>query len=397
MRLAQRMAQIQPSATFAISKRAAALRAAGAAVVSFAMGEPDYDTPEHICEAAIAAIKEGFTRYTPVSGIDELKEAIIGEFQTNYGLSYDPAEVIVSCGAKHSLYNLAQVLFDPGDEVLIPVPYWVSYPEIVRLAGAVPVPVATHEENGFKLQPDALKEAITGRTRALILNSPSNPSGSVYSRGELEALASVILEYNLVVISDDIYYRIRYNDEPWCNLAMLGNELKKQTITVNGVSKTYAMTGWRIGYLAGSAQVAGAVSRIQSQSTSNPGSIAQKAAVAALKGPQDSVDRMVREYDKRRRYMVSRLDSMPDVHVHKPSGAFYVFANFAPYFGSSYNGNEIKGSVDLASYLLENAHIAVVPGVAFGEDNCLRFSYATSLSHIEQGLTRASEALSRLS
>jgi len=396
MKVAGRMANIKPSATFAVKEKARALRAAGADVISFAVGEPDFDTPEHVRQAAIEAIQQGFTRYTAVSGIDELREAIAGELSGNYRLVYDPSDIVVSCGAKHSIYNLAQVLFNPGDEVLIPVPYWVSYPENVRLADAVPVEVLTREEDGFKLRPEALESAITPKTRALILNSPSNPTGSVYTRQELEALAPILLRHKLVVISDDIYYRILFDGQEWTNVAMLGGELRRQTIIVNGVSKTYAMTGWRIGYLAAVREIAAAVNRLQSQNTSNPNSIAQKAAVAALTGPQECVGRMVAEYDRRRRHMLTRLAAVPDLGVTRPSGTFYIFVNASAYLGRSHQGKTMTGSVELASYLLDEAHLATVPGLAFGDDRCLRFSYALSMAEIDRGLDRLAGALARL-
>ena len=396
MKLADRMTQIQPSPTLAINTKAKALRAAGVDVISFGVGEPDFDTPAHICQAAAEAIKEGFTRYTPVGGIEELKDAIIDEIQNGYGLMYGRDEIVVSCGAKHSLYNLAQVLFDPGDEVLIPAPYWVSYPDIVRLADAIPVIVPTREADDFKLRPEALEEAITAKSKALILNSPSNPTGSTYTREELERLAPIILKHRLLVISDDIYYRILFKGQPWISLAMLGDDIKKQTIIVNGVSKTYAMTGWRIGYLAAPAEVAAAVTRVQSQSTSNPTSIAQKAALAALTGPQDCVVKMVAEFEKRLDHMFQRIEALPGAHAIRPTGTFYLFANFSSYYGSTCDGRDIQSSMDLSAYLMDKAHLALVPGVAFGEDSCLRLSYAVSMAQIDQGLDRLSEALSHL-
>lgn len=396
MRLSERMSQIQPSPTLTINAKAKALRAAGVDVISFGVGEPDFDTPEHVCQAAVDAIQEGFTRYTAVGGIDELKDAIITEFHGSYGLTYGREEIVVSCGGKHSLYNLAQVLFDPGDEILIPAPYWVSYPDIVRLADAVPVIVPTYEEDQFKLRPEVLKEAITAKSKGLILNSPSNPTGSTYTREELENLAPIVLQHGLPVISDDIYYRILFEGQPWVNLAMVSEELRNQTIIVNGVSKTYCMTGWRIGYLAGQAEVVAAVTKIQSQSTSNPNSIAQKAAVAALTGPQHCVDEMVVAFKTRRDHMISRLESLPGVRVIRPTGTFYIFANFSSYYGRAYDDQVIGGSLDLSAYLMDKVHLAVVPGVAFGEDSCLRFSFAISKEQIDRGMDRLSEALSAL-
>ena len=396
MKLSQRLSQIQPSPTLTINTKAKALKAAGVDIISFGVGEPDFDTPEHICLAAVDAIKGGFTRYTAVGGIDELKDAIIAEFQNSYGLSYRREEIVVSCGGKHSLYNLAQVLFDPGDEILIPAPYWVSYPDIVRLADAVPVIVPTYEEDHFKLRPEVLKGAITAKSKGLILNSPSNPTGSTYTKEELERLAPIVLQHGLLVISDDIYYRILFQGQSWINLAMISEELRKQTIIVNGVSKTYCMTGWRIGYLAGPAEVAGAVTKIQSQSTSNPNSIAQKAATAALTGPQHCVNEMVAAFEKRRDHMTSRLESLPGVRVIRPTGTFYIFANFSSYYGRAYDDQVIGSSLDLSAYLMDKVHLAVVPGVAFGEDSCLRFSFAISMEQIDQGMDRLSEALSAL-
>ncbi len=396
MKIAERMAQIQPSPTLTLNAKAKALRAAGVDVISFGVGEPDFNTPEHICQAAVEAIKEGFTRYTPVGGIEELKDAVIEEFKDGYGLSYGRDEIVVSCGAKHSLYNLAQVLLDPGEEVLIPAPYWVSYPDIVRLADGEPVIVPTQESDNFKLQAEVLEGAISEKTKVLILNSPSNPTGSAYTREDLEKLAPVILKYRLLVISDDIYYRILFGGQPWISLGMLDDDLRRQTMIVNGVSKTYAMTGWRIGYLAAPAEVAAAVTRVQSQSTSNPTSIAQKAALAALAGPQDCVRDMVVEFEKRLDHMIQRLESIPGVRATRPSGTFYLFANFSSYYGRGYDGQTIQGSMDLAAYLMDKVHLVAVPGAAFGEDSCLRFSYAASMTQIDQGLDRLSEALSHL-
>jgi aspartate aminotransferase len=396
MKIAERMAQIQPSPTLTLNAKAKALRADGVDVISFGVGEPDFDTPEHIRQAAIEAINEGFTRYTPVGGIEELKDAVIGEFKVGYGLSYGRDEIVVSCGAKHSLYNLAQVLIDPGEEVLIPAPYWVSYPDIVKLAGGEPVIVPTRESDNFKLQAEVLEAAITEKTKVLILNSPSNPTGAAYTREDFERLAPVILKYRLLVISDDIYYRILFGGQPWISLGMLDEDLRRRTIIVNGVSKTYAMTGWRIGYLAAPAEVAAAVTRVQSQSTSNPTSIAQKAALAALAGPQDCVRDMVIAFEKRLDHMIQRLKSIPGVRSTRPSGTFYLFANFSSYYGMAYDGQPIQGSMDLAAYLMDKVHLVAVPGAAFGEDSCLRLSYAASMAQIDQGLDRLSEALTHL-
>jgi aspartate aminotransferase len=393
MKLAERVFRIEPSLTMVVDTKAKAMKKAGVDVVSFGAGEPDFDTPEHIKEAAIRAIKEGFTKYTPVGGTDELKEVIQTRLQEDLGLSYQLNEVAVSCGGKHSLYNIAQVLWEPGDEIIVPAPYWVSYPPMILLAGATPVVLPTREENGFKATPEELASVVTTKTRAVILNSPSNPTGSVYSREELEALGRIILEKNLTVVSDDIYDKIIFDGRSFVNLAMLGEDYKARTLIVNGVSKTYAMTGWRIGYISGPREVIAAINKIQSHSTSNPTSIAQKAAVAALGGPQEFVQQMRLEFDRRRTYIAERLAALPEVRTALPEGAFYIFPNFSAYYQKKIGGKTIKDSLELADYLLEQAQIAVVPGVAFGEDQCLRFSYATSLALIERGMDRLEKAL----
>ncbi|HMK66430.1 MAG TPA: pyridoxal phosphate-dependent aminotransferase [Thermodesulfobacteriota bacterium] len=396
MKLAERLGEIKPSLTLAVDSKAKAMKKAGQDVISFGVGEPDFDTPEHIKEAAVKAIKEGFTKYTPVSGIDELREAVAARFKEDLGLEYSPKEVVITCGGKHALYNIAQALWGPGDEVIVPAPYWVSYPPMIYLAGATPVILPTKEENEFLVTPEELKSAITPKTRAIILNSPSNPTGSVYTKADLEKLARVILDHDLTIISDDIYDKILFDGLSFTNLAMLSPALKERTLIVNGVSKAYSMTGWRIGYVAGPGDVIGAIDKIQSHSTSNPTSIAQKASVTALTGPQDFIGEMVTEFDRRRKYIVDRLRALPGVKTAMPKGAFYVFPNFSAYYGRKIGGQVISGSLDLADYLLEKGQIAVVPGVAFGEDGCIRFSYATSMALIEKGLDRLEKALKEL-
>ncbi len=397
MKLADRMSRIQPSATLAISAKAKAMKAQGIDVVGFGAGEPDFDTPEHIKEAAIKAAREGFTKYTPVSGTEELKDAIIERVRLELGLSYDRSQVIVSCGAKHAVFNAAMALFQERDEVLVPSPFWVSYPEILAMAGATPVLVNTREEDHFKLRPEALREAITPRTRALILNSPANPTGSVYTQEEIEALACVILEEELLVISDDIYDKLVYGGVCPGHIVKVGPELKDRTLLVNGVSKTYAMTGWRIGYALGPKELIAAMDTVQGQSTSNPTSIAQKAAVAALRGPQECVQNMVREFDLRRRYMVDRLNAMEGVSCMEPFGAFYVFPNMAQHLGKSHKGRLLRAPSDLATYLLEEARVAVVAGEPFGSHTHIRLSFALSMAEIKKGLDRLEEALGKLS
>jgi aspartate aminotransferase len=394
--LAGRIRQIPPSATLALNAKANQLKAQGVDIVNFGVGEPDFETPENIREAGIRAIREGFTRYTPVGGIPELKEAIANKFAEDYGLKYKPSEIIVSCGGKHALYNLFQVFFNPGDEVLIPAPYWVSYVPMAMLAEAVPVVVPTREANGFKVTPEELKEHLTPRTKALILNSPSNPTGSLYSRPELEALAPEVLEHGLYVISDDIYDKIRFDGAPFINLAMLGPELMARTFVLNGLSKTYAMTGWRIGYLAGPEAAVQAAVNLQSQSTSNPTSISQKAGVEALSGPQEAVAAMVAEFAWRRDDIYQRVMGLPGVTTTKPAGAFYIFPNFSFYYDILKPAPGQSHSQALADYLLQEAKVAAVPGVEFGEDKCLRFSYATSRERIATGLARIQAALKKL-
>jgi aspartate aminotransferase len=396
MKLSSRISRIKPSPTLAITMKANALRAEGRDVIGFGAGEPDFDTPLHIKMAAIKAIEGGFTKYTPVGGTDELKDAIIRKLQKDNRLNYSRSEIVVSCGAKHTLYNLAQVLFEEGDEVIIPSPYWVSYPDIVVLAGAQPVIVETKETDGFKLQPGQLEGAINKHTKAIILNSPSNPTGAAYSRTELEALAEVIGRKGIFVISDDIYEKIIYDAIPFCNIASISEEMKKMTVVVNGVSKAYAMTGWRIGYAAGPSEIISAVTMLQSQNTSNPSSISQKAAVEALVGDQDVVTEMVEEFRKRRDCIVEKLNAIPGITCMNPAGAFYVFPNVSSLFGRSWQGKTISKSSDLAGYLLEEANVAVVPGGEFGCDHYIRLSYATSMKNIEEGLQRIRDAVIKL-
>ena len=396
MQLARRIRQIPPSATLALNAKANQLKAQGVDIVNFGVGEPDFDTPDNIREAAIRAIREGFTRYTPVGGTPELKAAIAKRFEADYGLTYKPSEILVSCGGKHSLYNLFQVLFDQGDEVIIPAPFWVSYVPIAMLAEATPVVVPTREANGFNLTAAELKASLTPRTKALIINSPSNPTGGVYTAAELAALGEVALEAGLYVISDDIYDKIMFDGAKFVNMAMLSPELKARTFVFNGVSKAYAMTGWRIGYLAGPEAAIKAADTLQSQSTSNPNSIAQKAAVEALSGPQDSVATMLAEFAWRRDDIYRRVLDIPGVTTVKPGGAFYIFPNFSAYYDKLTVAPGQSRSGALAAYLLEEAQVAAVPGGEFGEDNCLRFSYATSRERIATGLSRIKAALEKL-
>ena len=394
--LSNRARSLKPSPTLAINAKAKSMQAQGIRVISFGAGEPDFDTPQNIKQAAKKAIDDGFTKYTPVGGIDDLKDAIIKKFQRDSGLTYKRSEIIVSCGGKHSFYNLAQAIFDQGDEVIVPAPYWVSYPPMVALANAMPVIVETEEKNEFKITPDELKKAVTPKTKALIINSPSNPTGSAYTKGELEKIAEMAISKNFFVISDEIYEKIVYDGFQFTSIASLGDEMKKRTIIVHGVAKTYAMTGWRIGYTAGSDEIISAMNNIQSQSTSNPTSISQKASVEALIGPQNEVEKMVSAFGQRRNYIVDRLNKIPGVSCYKPVGSFYVFPNFSSYYGKSYQGKKIENSTMLADYFLDVAKVAVVPGVEFGADPFERLSYATSMEDIKEGLNRIEEALKKL-
>jgi aspartate aminotransferase len=395
--LSSRARGLKPSPTLAINAKAKSMQAQGIKVVSFGAGEPDFDTPENIKRAAIKAIQEGFTKYTAVGGIDELKDAIIQKFKRDSDLTYKRSEILVSCGGKHSFYNLAQALFDQGDEVIIPAPYWVSYPPMVSLAGAAPVIIGTCEEDDFKITPEGLKRAITPKTKALVLNSPSNPTGSAYTKKDLERIAEIAISSNFFVISDEIYEKIVYDGFEFRSIASLGEEIRKRTIIVHGVAKTYAMTGWRIGYTAGPEEIISAMNNIQSQSTSNPTSISQKASVEALIGSQDEVKKMVSAFAQRRNYIVDRLNEIEGVSCYKPIGAFYVFPNFSHYYGRTYQGKKINNSTDLADFFLDVARVAVVPGVEFGADPFERLSYATSMEDIREGTDRIEEALKRLS
>jgi aspartate aminotransferase len=394
--LSSRAKSLKPSPTLAISAKAKSMQAQGIHVISFGAGEPDFDTPENIKQAAKKAIDDGFTKYTPVGGIDDLKDAIIKKFQRDNQLTYKRSEIIVSCGGKHSFYNLAQAIFDQGDEVIVPAPYWVSYPPMVALANAMPVIAETTEKNEFKITPEEFKNALTPKTKALILNCPSNPTGSAYTRKELENIAEIAISKNISVISDEIYEKIVYDGFKFISIASLNDEIKKRTIIVHGVAKTYAMTGWRIGYTAASEEIISAMSNIQSQSTSNPTSIAQKASVEALIGPQTEVDRMVSAFGQRRNYIVDRLNKIPGVSCYKPVGAFYVFPNFSSYYGKSFQGKKIENSTHLADFFLDVARVAVVPGVEFGADPFERLSYATSMEDIKEGLNRIEESLKKL-
>jgi aspartate aminotransferase len=397
--LADRLKTLAPSSTLAVQAKAQELRRRGVDVISFGAGEPDFDTPERIKDAAIQAMRRGRTKYTEVGGVPELLAAVCGKFKRDNGLDYEPADVLVSCGAKHTLFNMVVALLNPGDEVLVPSPYWVSYPEQARLVGAVPVGVPTPEATGFDLDPDRLRAAVTPRTKAIVLNSPNNPTGAVFSPAALAAVARVAVERDLFVVSDECYEALTFEGRH-VSIAALDPEVKARTLVINTCSKAYAMTGWRIGFAAGPRALIRAMTDVQSQVTSNPASIAQWAAVEALSGPQDEVAKMAGEFDRRRRIIVPGLNALPGVSCVMPKGAFYAFANVSKLFGRQWTSPDgprpLKGSVDVTAFLLEEAKVAVVPGVDFGSDDHVRLSYATSEALIRDGLARMAAALSRL-
>jgi aspartate aminotransferase len=382
MDIASRSKLLTPSVTLAIDSKAKAMKAEGIDVCGFGAGEPDFDTPEHIKAAAQAAIEAGFTKYTPSSGIPELRQAIADKFKADNNLDYKPSQVIVSNGAKHSCFNAILATCEPGDEVIIPAPYWLSYPEMVRIAGAEPVFVQTKEENGWKMTAEEFQDAMTPRTKLVIINSPGNPTGTIYARAELEALAEVAIGEDIFILSDEIYEKLTYDGTEHVSIASLSKEAYDLTITVNGFSKSYAMTGWRLGYLAAPDAIAKAIDSIQSHSTSNPCSFAQKGGLAALKGDQQPVSDMRDEFQMRRDYMFDRFTKIPNVSVVKPQGAFYALVNISRTSLSSQN---------FADRLLSKYNVAVVPGIAFGDDRTVRLSYATSIDVIKKGLDRFEE------
>jgi aspartate aminotransferase len=388
MALARRMAGFTGSPTLGVSAVARTLRAQGREVVDFGSGEPDFDTPEHIKRAAVKALHEGFTKYTTPSGIDELKDAIVDKLKRDNGLAYRREQIVVSCGAKHTLHNLAQVLFDPGDEVILPGPYWTTYETIIRMAEAVPVIIPTTEHDGFQVSCEMLERRLTPRTKAIILNSPSNPTGSMYSRDELAAVAALAMARGIYVIADDIYEKIVFDGRAHTSIIQLMQEAPELGVLVNGFSKTYAMTGWRLGYAAGPQEIIAAMGNYQSQTTSNPTSFAQKAGVEALLGPQEAVTLMVQEFEQRRNYVVARLNAMEGLSCFRPLGAFYAFPNVSGTYGKRSPSGQTINASNFAEHLLQTAGVAVVPGEAFGDDRCIRLSFATSMEQLHAGLDR---------
>ena len=379
MEISTRAALLTPSLTLSIDSKAKAMKSEGIDICGFGAGEPDFDTPDHIKAAAIAALEAGFTKYTPSSGLPELRQAIADKLAADNGLEYRPSQVIVSNGAKHSCYNAILATCERGDEVIIPSPYWVSYPDMVRLAGAEPVIVQTSERNNWKMTAEEFENAMTPRTKMVIMNSPGNPSGSVYTREELEAIVAVAAEEDIYILSDEIYEKLVYDDAQHVSIASLSKQAYDLTITVNGFSKSYAMTGWRLGYMGAPEEIAKAVDSIQSHSTSNPCSFAQKGAIAALKGDQQPLSDMHDEFDMRRNYMYERVSKIPNITAVRPRGAFYVLVNISQLGLSSQN---------FSDRLLSKANVAVIPGVAFGDDRTIRLSYATSIDVIKKGLDR---------
>ena len=397
MKLSERTKGIKPSITLALAAKAAAMRAQGIGVINFAAGEPDFDTPDRIKEAAVQALKKGMTKYTEVRGIQPLREIIAEKYQRDEGLQYDMDEILVSCGGKHSLYNVFQAILNEGDEVLIPAPYWVSYRDMAMLAGAVPRIVETKRENGYRITPKELQAALGPRVRVFILNSPNNPTGAAYSRDELEALAQVLEPHECFIISDDVYEKIVYDGFRFQNIVGINGNLRERTVIINSLSKTYAMTGWRIGYALGPAPLISTAAKIQGQSTSNPTSFAQAASVEALKGSQDEMREMVREFQRRRDRIVEGLNAMEGVECLNPEGAFYVFPRIGSLFGKKGKKAKIASASDLTDFLLEEAQVVAVPGEDFGSADHVRFSYATSFEDIERGCDRIEAALKKLS
>jgi aspartate aminotransferase len=396
MHISKKVNTMEFSGTMQISGKAKELKAKGINVIDLSVGEPDFPTPQRIKDAALKAMNDGHTGYTMAAGIIPLREAV-GQWIKNFnGLDYATNEIIISNGAKHSLYNTLQTIIEVGEEVIIPAPYWVTYPALVKIVDGIPIHINTTSENDFKITPEQLKNSITDKTRALILCNPSNPTGSVYTKTELEAIGEIVLENNLYVISDEIYSRLIYDDFEYTSFPALSPELKKQTILIDGVSKSYSMTGWRIGFTAADKELISGMGKLQSQMTSNPSSISQYAALEAITGPQDDVEQMRKTFAERREILFDLLSNMEGVKVRNAKGAFYLFPDFSSYFGKSYGDTKINGSFDLAMYLIAEAKVATVPGSVFGAEGFMRIAYATSKENIEEGINRIKAALAKL-
>lgn len=393
LELSKKAQAVKPSSTLAITARAKELKSQGLDVVGFGAGEPDFNTPDNINEAAIKAINEGFTKYTDASGTEELRKAVCKKFETFNKLHYKPNQIVISNGGKHSLTNIFEAIINPGDEVIIPSPYWLSYPEIVKLADGIPVFVRCDKEQNYKITADQLAKACTVNTKALILNSPNNPTGMIYTKKELQAIAEVVIEKDIYVVADEMYENLIYGEDEQVSIASLNDEIYKRTITCSGVAKSYAMTGWRIGYTGSSVEIAKVMGSVQSHQTSNPNSIAQKAALEALIGPQDTVIAMNNEFDKRRQYMAERVAKMPHIDAVTPKGAFYLFVDVSQALDKEYKGTRIATTEKLAEILINDYCVAVIPCGDFGFDDHIRLSYAISIEQIKKGMDRIEEFL----
>ena len=396
MNLSKKAGNISPSITLAITAKANELKAQGVDVVSFGAGEPDFNTPENIMNEAIKAMKDGKTKYTPAGGILDLKKTICNKFKNDNDLDYVPEQIIISTGAKQCLANTFMAVLNPGDEVLIPVPYWVSYPELVKLADGVPVFVETSKENNYKYTVEDLEKAVSNKKKAVLLNSPNNPTGTIYHKDELVKIAEFAKKHDLLIISDEIYEKLIYDGEKHISIASLSKDAYERTIVINGVSKTYAMTGWRLGYAAASKEIIKLMTSLQSHMTSNTNTIAQYAAIEALNGPVEELNKMVKEFEKRRNFMIDRLNEIEGVSIIRPSGAFYIMVNVESYFNTSFKGEKIENSLDFAKVLLDEEKVAVIPGAGFGLDQYIRLSYATSMDVIEKGIDRIAEFLKKI-
>ena len=396
MQLSKKAGNISPSITLSITAKANELKKQGVDVVSFGAGEPDFNTPENIINAAIKAMKDGKTKYTPAGGILELKETICKKFKKDNNLDYKPSQITISTGAKQCLANAFMAILNPGDEVLIPIPYWVSYPELVKLADGVPVFVETKKENNYKYTVEDLEKAVTDKTKAILINSPNNPTGTIYNKDELIKIAEFAKKHNLLIVSDEIYEKLIYDGKKHVSIASLNEDAFNRTLVINGVSKTYAMTGWRLGYIAASEEITKIMTSIQSHMTSNVNTITQYATIEALNGPVEELKNMVSEFENRRNFMVDKLSKISGVSIIKPSGAFYIMVDISDYFNTVFKGQKIENSLDFAKVLLDEEKVAVIPGAGFGLDNYIRLSYATSMKVIETGIDRISTFLSKI-
>ncbi|AOR22884.1 pyridoxal phosphate-dependent aminotransferase [Clostridium taeniosporum] len=396
MELSKKSENISPSITLEITAKAKALKNKGVDVVSFGAGEPDFNTPQNIINAAIKAMEEGKTKYTPVGGILELKEVICKKFKKDNNLEYKPNQITISTGAKQCLANVFMAILNPGDEVLIPVPYWVSYPELVKLADGIPVFVENLKENNYKYTIEDLEKRVTDKTKAILLNSPNNPTGTIYNEEELNEIAQFAKKHDLFIVSDEIYEKLIYDNEKHISIASLNDDAYRRTIVINGVSKTYAMTGWRLGYVATDEKITKLMTSIQSHMTSNVNSITQYAAIEALSGPEEDLEKMVKEFESRRNFMLDKLSKIDELSVLRPNGAFYIMVNIEKYLNTTFKGNNISNSLDFSKMLLEEEKVAVIPGSGFGLDNYIRLSYATSIDIIEKGIDRLSVFLSKI-